>query len=653
VPLFTYPIQKCFIAIVFLLSQCLFSQKTTRQKIDSVLATLEGKNYEAQKDAYYFLNKIITKDPENSEENFQYALSKDSTDLGRMVMYSRYGQRLSQVGNTDDALQIKLLGLALAEKLKDEKIIMEYHASVASTYLYQNKADKALYHLNEAELIAEKPEYWDYLWNVYYHKGVMQGMLGDVEGSTNYYRKMWEVTKNAPNTPTKRFVLYILVEHFSQLDAPSDLAFFTETLAELYEEAHSNTPAGHMPIESIFNKLKSPENIPRLIKAIAVSDSLNSMNSLTYNTITLANIYSAMGKPKLAIPYINRAVEKLETINKPQIKMELLSKSADILEEAKDYKQAYEYKIKETTLRDSLNSDRMQRNIAELEVKFDTEKKERKILEQNLIIEKDKRQKNQIILGLVALGVLLVFTYFFFRKRLKDQKTIASQKEAIQQQEIKELQQENKLLALNSMIEGQEAERLRIAKDLHDSLGGLLSTVKAHFTTIQKEIEQLEQLNITEKTNNLIDEACIEVRRISHNMMPQALSISGLEGAVEDIAESLRDEGYKTTLEFNNLPKKMDTTKEVMIYRLIQEVISNMRKHAKAESILIQMLGHKNELSIILEDDGKGFQYEEAIAKGGLGLKSINSRVQFLDGTIHWDSQPNQGTTLTINIPIS
>jgi len=184
-------------------------------------------------------------------------------------------------------------------------------------------------------------------------------------------------------------------------------------------------------------------------------------------------------------------------------------------------------------------------------------------------------------------------------------------------------------------------------------LGGLLSTVKAHFTTIQKEIEQLEQLNITEKTNNLIDEACIEVRRISHNMMPQALSISGLEGAVEDIAESLRDEGYKTTLEFNNLPKKMDTTKEVMIYRLIQEVISNMRKHAKAESILIQMLGHKNELSIILEDDGKGFQYEEAIAKGGLGLKSINSRVQFLDGTIHWDSQPNQGTTLTINIPIS
>ena len=235
---------------------------------------------------------------------------------------------------------------------------------------------------------------------------------------------------------------------------------------------------------------------------------------------------------------------------------------------------------------------------------------------------------------------------------MKDQKTIATQKQALKDQEIKELQQKNKLLALNSMIEGQEAERLRIAKDLHDSLGGLLSTVKAHFTTIQKEIEQLEELNITAKTNSLIDEACIEVRRISHNMMPHALSISGLQGAVEDIAENLRDEGYEATLEVNHLPEKIEATKEVMIYRLVQEIISNIRKHAEAKSVLIQILGYKKELNLIIEDDGKGFIYDEAMEKGGLGLKSINSRVQFLDGTISWDSQPNKGTSVTINIPI-
>ncbi|HAT66003.1 MAG TPA: hypothetical protein DCS66_15635, partial [Flavobacteriaceae bacterium] len=440
--------------------------------------------------------------------------------------------------------------------------------------------------------------------------------------------------------------------HFSQLDKPIELAKYTEILSELYEDAHPNTPAGHMPIKNIFEKREDPSNIPQLKESIRISDSLNSINSQSYSTIALANTYSKMNSPEKAIPYLEKALAKLETVKKPQVKLDVLLKMTTIQFEAKNYKDAYTYKTKETTLRDSVNSERMQRNIAELEVKFDTEKKERKILEQNLTIEKETREKNQILYLLIGLGILLLLSFFFFQKRLKDQKTIATQKQALKDQEIKELQQKNKLLALNSMIEGQEAERLRIAKDLHDSLGGLLSTVKAHFTTIQKEIEQLEELNITAKTNSLIDEACIEVRRISHNMMPHALSISGLQGAVEDIAENLRDEGYEATLEVNHLPEKIEATKEVMIYRLVQEIISNIRKHAEAKSVLIQILGYKKELNLIIEDDGKGFIYDEAMEKGGLGLKSINSRVQFLDGTISWDSQPNKGTSVTINIPI-
>jgi len=205
---------------------------------------------------------------------------------------------------------------------------------------------------------------------------------------------------------------------------------------------------------------------------------------------------------------------------------------------------------------------------------------------------------------------------------------------------------------MNSMIEGQEAERLRIAKDLHDSLGGLLSTVKAHFTTIQNEIEQLDALDLTGKTNALIDEACIEVRRISHNMMPHALSLSGLKGAIEDLGTHLQEQGYSVNVEIDNLPEALEPTKEVMIYRLIQEIISNIRKHAQASSILIQLIGHKNEVNLLVEDNGRGFTYETALAKGGLGLKSINSRVAYLDGTIDWDTQPNNGTSLTINIPI-
>jgi signal transduction histidine kinase len=302
--------------------------------------------------------------------------------------------------------------------------------------------------------------------------------------------------------------------------------------------------------------------------------------------------------------------------------------------------------------KDSIFNSEKEKNLTEALQKYEAEKKDKALLAQALTIEKNAQQKNRILFGLISVAVFAVLLFLFFRKRLQYQKTIATQNESLQKQKITELQQKNKLLALSSMIEGQEAERLRIAKDLHDSLGGLLSTIKAHFTTIQKEIIQLTKFGLTDKTNLLIDEACIEVRRISHNMMPHALSISGLKGALEDIAQSLKAEGYELTLEINKLPPNIENTKEVMIYRLVQEIISNIRKHANASTILLQVLGFKNEINLIVEDNGDGFDYEKAVIKDGLGLKSINSRVDFLDGTIEWDTKPGNGTSISINIPL-
>ncbi len=641
------------IAVSLGLPQSAFCQEILKQRIDSTLNTLEKKNIDERLKAYEYLNNIIRKDRDNSEALFEYTLSKDSTELAQMVLLDRYSQRISWRGNTRDALEFKLKGLELAEKLNRENYIIVYQMSVANAYVYLNQLDKALFHLNAAQLLAEKPENNSLLWNVYYNKGLLQSSLGNIDGITENYLKMWESSKDYENNPTQRFVLYVIVEHLTQVDAPVELAKFTEILAEKYEEAHPNTPAGHMPIKDIFENRASSENIPKLKEAIRISDSINSMNSLAYNTIALARTYLEMGQPNQAIPYMKNAIDSVKQIQKPQVLLDLYKVDIETQVAANDYKKAFESKVEATKIRDSVTSERMQRNIAELEVKFDTEQKERKILEQDLTIEKEARQKNQILMLTVGLGLILFLTFIFFRKRLMDQKTISEQRDAIQQQEIRELEQKNKLLALNSMIEGQEAERLRIAKDLHDSLGGLLSTVKAHFSTIQREIEQLEKLNITEKTNSLIDEACIEVRRISHNMMPHALSISGLKGALEDVAENLKEQGYEVSLEINQLPETLESTKEVMIYRLIQEVISNIRKHADAKSILIQLLGYQDEISLIIEDDGKGFDYEQALDQGGLGLKSINSRVEFLDGTIHWESQFNQGTTITINLPAS
>ena len=375
---------------------------------------------------------------------------------------------------------------------------------------------------------------------------------------------------------------------------------------------------------------------------------------LHYGTLLrgLGSVYTQEGDERKGLRYYERAYNAFLTHGFEDEKLETMPFLIDAYYENNETLKGMNLFYTYSEFKDSIFNSEKEKNLTEALQKYEAEKKDKALLAQALTIEKNARQKNRILFGLISVAVFSVLLFLFFRKRLQYQKTIALQNASLQKQKITELQQKNKLLALSSMIEGQEAERLRIAKDLHDSLGGLLSTVKAHFTTIQKEIQQLANFGLTKKTNSLIDEACIEVRRISHNMMPHALSISGLKGALEDIAQNLKAEGYEVTLEINNLPADFENTKEVMIYRLVQEIISNIRKHANAKTILLQVLGFNKEINLIIEDNGDGFDYKKAVAKDGLGIKSINSRVDFLDGTIEWDSKPANGTSISINIPL-
>lgn len=223
----------------------------------------------------------------------------------------------------------------------------------------------------------------------------------------------------------------------------------------------------------------------------------------------------------------------------------------------------------------------------------------------------------------------------------------------IQKQRIADLEQKNKLLALNSMIEGQESERLRIAQDLHDGLGGLLTTVKAHFNAIEREIANIKEMNIYAKTNQLIDEACVEVRRIAHDMVPYSLKMNGLEGVLSDIRQTVLGKGIQCDVDIHNVKEEvLGEQKVVMIYRIIQEVVTNALKHSGASHMLIQLVGHENGLNVMIEDNGKGFDVNQLLQGKGLGLKSIESRVKYLEGTLNIDSTPNQGTTINIEIPL-
>jgi two-component system, NarL family, sensor kinase len=314
------------------------------------------------------------------------------------------------------------------------------------------------------------------------------------------------------------------------------------------------------------------------------------------------------------------------------------------------YQAAVEAMKEYTLLRNEIVDEDRLKLIAEMDAKYQASEKDKALKISELEVGLRKRQLGWLVALAFSLASLVVAVFFGFKNRMRAKQRIAEQQDALRQQEIRQLEQANQLTALSAMLEGQEQERSRIAADLHDSLGGLLASIKSHFNAAR---QPNAEAGIFEKTNTMLDGAATEVRRISHNMMPRALALSGLKGALEDLAQDLERQGLSCTLELvglDDLP--LEPTRSVMAYRIVQELTHNAVKHAQATHLLLQAIQHEGRLTLLVEDDGKGFDVEAARQKKGLGLSSIESRVLFLKGEVEWDSVVGEGTTANVSFPL-
>ena len=202
---------------------------------------------------------------------------------------------------------------------------------------------------------------------------------------------------------------------------------------------------------------------------------------------------------------------------------------------------------------------------------------------------------------------------------------------------------------LRAMLTGQEKERMRIARDLHDSLGSLLATVKYQFESFIEQAVRKKD-NSDNQMGQLIDQACEEVRRIAHDTMPQALSETGIVGAVDDLARPLRQAGLTVHVQSVGVVDGLQADQEVMLYRIIQELLQNVLKHANATQVIVQFNQLEKRMYVTVEDNGVGMN--GGTDSTGMGLKNIQSRITFLKADLDIDSIPGQGTTVSIEIPI-
>jgi two-component system, NarL family, sensor kinase len=314
-------------------------------------------------------------------------------------------------------------------------------------------------------------------------------------------------------------------------------------------------------------------------------------------------------------------------------------------------KPAYDWLKQSRHLSDSLHESDVANDINALEMKYQRAESQKQIIalkgknEQAALAAKNSRLYSWLF-ALVSLFLLFVaaFALLYYRSNKK----LLVQKELNHQQQLTEIEQEQRLKFGQAVLQGEEQERHRLARDLHDGLGGMLAAVKLNLSGQLS--DGANQRTALERIITQVDSSVTELRRIAHNMMPVNLLRFGLETALRDMCESLMTDGLSIDFQAYGISRAMQEEKQIHIYRIVQEMLSNAIRHAAATSIMLQCNQDEDMFLITLEDDGKGF--DTTLRGKGIGLTNIRNRVGFLNGIIDITSVINGGTIINIELNV-
>ncbi|WP_286859906.1 MULTISPECIES: sensor histidine kinase [Sphingobacterium] len=304
-----------------------------------------------------------------------------------------------------------------------------------------------------------------------------------------------------------------------------------------------------------------------------------------------------------------------------------------------DYRTAYDFQKKYSDISDSTKFENMEVEIQDLEIDYQTAEKEKRIA----LLENEKREatlknKNQVLLNLVlgigasALLVILFFLFYVLRTNKKNNK-----------KRLEEIEKDKELEIAQALLEGEDRERMRLARDLHDGIGGTLSGIKLKLSdpSGDKAIK-------VQHANEQLGIAIGELRRTARGMMPENLLKNGLATAVHDLCADRISSEVQIEFQSNSLFAELCPNNTVHIYRIVQELLTNAIRHGEAKNILIQLIQEKDSILITVDDDGKGFDPTKLANASGIGLKNIQNRVNFLKGKLSIDSTPEHGTSVNI-----
>ncbi|MCP9766448.1 hypothetical protein EGI22_00920 [Lacihabitans sp. LS3-19] len=637
--------------LILLIPFCYCSLAQNQKKIDSLLIAGQKMKLDSNK-----VKNLLQLSEQYKGKNNQKAkdLSLEAIKLGQKINWvARYPElflNLIKINSTMSNYSENLSILDSTFKYTGKKsdcvcYTAEYYIQYLFNYSYSRNYEKAYEYGIKGLKIAEETKNYNQIARANLRLGEVKQNLNDYEGAIKNYEKSIELCKKYNFESILNQNRWMLAKVYISKDDYNKASILQKEMTTSYRKLKDSTQLAGALNAIAFGHIKYfrfKEAKVYLEEAYGIAHKVNNKYFLQYICIGLGKSFMSENKIEIAKKYIDEGFKIAAELNDKDALTTLTSDLAHYYFVIRDFPKAFYTETQISKIYGNARSKQVINSVSDAETKYQTEKKEKMILMQKLQISK---QRNWI-LGIIGIAFVAVLgSLLFYTKRQ------AKQKAHFDAEKLK-LQTEK----TSAIVEAEEKERIRLAKELHDGVGPILSLAKFQLENAmnQTKFKSIEQESLFQNTNTMIDDAAREIRTVSHDLMPNALLMQGLVSAIREFVNRLSLSGkVKVSLDVANLDERLPQLTETVLYRVLQELVGNVIKHSGATSVQIQLVRHENELTMMVEDNGKGFDTSQMSIFKGIGLKNIISRIDFLNGKVNFDSSPNSGTTVIVEVPLS
>ncbi|GLB53774.1 hypothetical protein NBRC110019_28150 [Neptunitalea chrysea] len=604
-----------FVILIFFSGLSAWCQN--QQKADSLKSIVHSKLYTSEKHLLDVLGDIATYEsvPDSSLYYSKLALdqvTKIGDESKGIGIYMNMGVAYRLKGSLNESLKYLFKCAKLADKYQYQKDMAMAYGEIASVYASNNDLTNAAVYEEKAIVILRAEQSRFELTGVLINAGYTSFSLGDLEQALVYYNEA-EVLSDSLDVPIyKAYTIgnrALVYQRKGDLDnAEKDLKQALELLADIGDE-------------------------------YAIADYSNQ----------LGHLYAQKGLMDEAIKYLDNGVEIATRLDlKEQLRDAHLLLS-QLYEKESDFEEALLHRVDYMAYKDSIENTANTKKMADLRTEYEVSLKDKEIIE----LEKKQLISRIYMITSLLLLILAVVLLLFFRQRWKNSKLLAESQRKSHNERITNVLKTQESKALQAMVTGRENERKRLAKELHNHFGSLMATIKVNLSAV----EDVGLPNYT-TLSTLVDQACNDIRNLSHSLNIGIEDDFGLVPALKELINHLKQvNGLQAEFSATMCEETLVTENEIVIYRIVQELVSNVLKHAKATKLSVQLICFEEEgmVNILVEDNGTGFDFEKVTKtnSGGMGIMSLEKLIHDLHGDIKYDSNPNSGTTVNIDLPIS